>query len=129
MSFLRSYLQVKYHPVNLSLAALLTMTATSLLLLSVSKSCPTLITPNTVAQKLLCPWDSPGRDARVSCHFISQGIFPKQRSNLCLLNWQLVSLITKPQGKPGSSVTLIQKAALRKKQIKRHFLFAQKTSL
>ena len=25
--------------------------------------------------KLLCPWDSPGKDARVGCHFLLQRIF------------------------------------------------------
>ena len=25
---------------------------------------------------LLCPWDSPGKNTGVSCHFLLQGIFP-----------------------------------------------------
>ena len=35
--------------------------------------------------RLLCPWDFPGKNTRVSCHFILQGIFPTQRLNPCLL--------------------------------------------
>ena len=35
--------------------------------------------------RLLCPWDSPGKDTGVGCHFLLQGIFPTQGSNLCLL--------------------------------------------
>ena len=37
--------------------------------------------------RLLCPWDSPGRDTGVGCHFLLQGIFLTQGSNslLCLL--------------------------------------------
>ena len=38
---------------------------------------------------LLCPWDSPGKNTGVSCHFLLQGIFPTQGSNpyrLCLLH-------------------------------------------
>ena len=31
--------------------------------------------------RLLCPWDSPGRDTRVGCHALPQGIFPTQGSN------------------------------------------------
>ena len=31
------------------------------------------------------PWDSPGMNTGVSCHFLLQGIFPTQESNLCLL--------------------------------------------
>ena len=34
------------------------------------------VTPQTVAR--LCPWDSPGKNTRVGCHFLLQGIFPTQ---------------------------------------------------
>ena len=40
--------------------------------------------------RLLCPWDSPGKNTGVGCHAILQGIFPTQGSNphlLCLLHW------------------------------------------
>ena len=36
--------------------------------------------------RLLCPWDSPGKNTGVVCHFLLQRIFPTQRSNLCLLH-------------------------------------------
>ena len=29
---------------------------------------------------LLCPWDSPGKNTGVGCHFPLQGIFPTQGS-------------------------------------------------
>ena len=32
----------------------------------------------------LCPWDSPGKNIGVGCHFLLQGTFPTQRSNLGL---------------------------------------------
>ena len=35
--------------------------------------------------RLLCPWDSPGKNAGVGCHALLQGIFPTQRSNPHLL--------------------------------------------
>ena len=38
-------------------------------------------TPWTVATRLLCPWDSPGKNTGVGCHFLLQGIFPTQGSN------------------------------------------------
>ena len=43
------------------------------------------------------PWDSLGKNTRVDCHALLQGIFPTQRSNLpllCLLHcrWILYSL-------------------------------------
>ena len=40
----------------------------------VTKSCPTLWDP----ARLFCPWDSPGRNTGVGCHFLLQGIFPTQ---------------------------------------------------
>ena len=45
--------------------------------------------------RLLCPWDSPGKNTGVGCHFLLQEIFLTQGSNmclLCLLNWQVDSL-------------------------------------
>ena len=32
--------------------------------------------------RLLCPWDSPGKNTGVGCHFLLQGIFLTQGSNL-----------------------------------------------
>ena len=43
--------------------------------------------------RLLCPWDSLGRNTGVGCHALLQGIFPTQGLNLhllCLLHWQAV---------------------------------------
>ena len=36
----------------------------------------------------LCTWDSPGKNARVGCHALLQGIFLTQGLSLCLLHWQ-----------------------------------------
>ena len=35
--------------------------------------------------RLLCPWDFPGKNSGVGCHFLLQEIFPTQGSNACLL--------------------------------------------
>ena len=35
--------------------------------------------------RLLCPWDSPGKNTGVGCHSFIRGIFPTQRLNLGLL--------------------------------------------
>ena len=43
--------------------------------------------------------DSPGKNTGVDCHFLLQGIFPTQGSNLhllCLLHWQAGSLLPTP---------------------------------
>ena len=42
--------------------------------------------PWTVPARLLCPWDFPGKNTGAGCHFLLQGIFPTQGSNLGLLN-------------------------------------------
>ena len=34
--------------------------------------------------RLLCPWNFPGQNTGMGCHSLLQGIFPTQRSNLCL---------------------------------------------
>ena len=43
-----------------------------------------LATPWTVAARLLCPWDSPGKNTGVGCHALLQGVFPTQELNLGL---------------------------------------------
>ena len=53
--------------------------------------------------RLLCPWDSPGKNIGVGYYFLLQGIFPTQGSNPCLLHllpWQAGSLPLAPPGKP-----------------------------
>ena len=35
---------------------------------------------------LLCPWDSPGKNTGLGSHFLLQGIFPTQESNLSFLS-------------------------------------------
>ena len=39
-----------------------------------------------VTPRLLCPWDSPGKNTGMGCHFLLQGIFPTQGWNLGLLH-------------------------------------------
>ena len=64
----------------------------ALVLRSVAKSCLTLEPHGLRPTRLLCPWNSPGKDAGVGCHFLLQGIFPTQGSDLYLLHWQEDSL-------------------------------------
>ena len=61
------------------------------------------VIPWTKAPRLLCLWDSPGKNTGVGCHSLLQGIFLTQGSNLdllCLLHWQAGSLPLAPPGKP-----------------------------
>ena len=67
------------------------------------------VTPWTVGCRALCPWDFPGTNTRVGCHFLLQRIFPTQGSNPCLLHllhrW-VDSLPLRHLGSPTSCVIL-----------------------
>ena len=62
--------------------------------------------------RLLCPWDSPGKNAGVGCHFLLQGIFPTQGVNLCLLHWQADSLPLSRQGNTRTAVHCVNTASM-----------------
>ena len=54
---------------------------------TVTKSCLTLATPWTIQPtRLFYSWDSPGKNTTVDCHFLLQGIFLTQVSNVHLLH-------------------------------------------
>ena len=64
---------------------------------------PNSLQPLTLAARLLCPWDSPGKNTGVGCHFLLQGIFSTQRLNphlLGLLHWEADSLPLSHLGSP-----------------------------
>ena len=62
--------------------------------------CPTPLQPHGLQPAmLLCPWDFPGKNTGVGCHFLLQGIFPTQGLNLRLLHWQADSLPLSHLGK------------------------------
>ena len=49
---------------------------------SQSLSCVQLfVSPWTIAIRFLCPWNSPGKNIGVGCHFLLQGIFLIQGLN------------------------------------------------
>ena len=51
----------------------------------VAQSYPQPLRPYKLQPRLLCPWDSPGKNTGVGSHFFLQGIFPTQGSNPGLL--------------------------------------------
>ena len=66
---------------------------------SVTQSCPTLYN----STRFLRSWNPPGKKAAVGCHFLLQGIFPTQGSDvhlLWLLLWQEDSLPLSHWGSP-----------------------------
>ena len=59
------------------------------------------VTPmDAKSTRLFCPWNSPGKNTGVGCHFLLQGIFPTQESNLHLFYQQAYSLILGHLGSP-----------------------------
>ena len=50
--------------------------------------------------RTLCPWNFPGKNTGVGCHFLLQGIFLTQGSNQRLLHWQVDSLPLSHLGSP-----------------------------
>ena len=50
--------------------------------------------------RLLCPWDSPGKNAGVGCHALLQGIFPAQGWNPGLLHCREVLYCLSHQRSP-----------------------------
>ena len=69
------------------------------------QSCPTLCNPmdcslsGSSVHRIYA-----GKNTRVGCHALLQVIFPMQGLNpclLCLLHWQVDSLLRKPRGKPS----------------------------
>ena len=71
--------------------------------------------------RLLYPWDFTGKNTGVDCHFLLQGIFLTQGSNLCLLHWQEDSLPLSHQGSPVWEVALNKCVHLKQCMVDRKF--------
>ena len=65
---------------------------------SVTKSCLTLVTPWTVANRFLCPWDFPRKNTGVGSRSLLQGVFLTQGSTLGLLHSRQVLYRLSHQG-------------------------------
>ena len=68
----------------------------------VRECCPIRLfaTPWTIATRLLCPWDFPGKSTGVLSHSLLQGIFPTQGLNLGLLRCKQFLNCGSHQGSP-----------------------------
>ena len=57
----------------------------------VAQYCPTLRPHGLYPARILCPWNSPGKNIGVGCHALLQGIFPRtQGSNTHLLHYRQI---------------------------------------
>ena len=56
--------------------------------------------PGLQRARLLCPWDSPGKNTGVDSHSFLQGIFPTQRSSPGLLHCRQILYHLSHQGSP-----------------------------
>ena len=69
------------------------------------------VTPWTVAHQAPLSWDFPGKSNGVGCHFLLQGVFLTQGSNLGLLHCRQRLFCLSHEGSPGmvhdSNVTSI----------------------
>ena len=52
----------------------------------VTQLCLTLATHGLQPARLFCPWDSPGKNTGVGCHFLLQRIFLTQELNVDILH-------------------------------------------
>ena len=64
----------------------------------VAQSCLTLRPHGLSPTRLLCPWDFPGNNTGEGCHFLLQGIFLTQGSNLGLLHCRQILYCLSHQG-------------------------------
>ena len=76
--------------------------AVSLLVLALfeSATCSVVSLCNSKPSRLLCPWDSPGKNIRVGSHSLRLGIFPTQGLNLGLLHCRQILYYLSHQGSP-----------------------------
>ena len=66
----------------------------------VAQSCPTLCAHALQPVRLLCPWDSPGKNTGVGIHSLLQGTFSTQGSNPGLRHCRQILYHLSHQGNP-----------------------------
>ena len=67
----------------------------------VAQSCPTFCDPTDYSPpRLLCPWNSPGKNNGVGCHALLQGNLPDPGIEPRSPTLQADSLLSEPPGKP-----------------------------
>ena len=67
---------------------------------------------NSKPSRLLCPWNFPGKNPGVGCHFLLQGIFPTQGSNPRLLCCKRIPYCLSRQESPCLQLLTIELLSL-----------------
>ena len=62
--------------------------------------------------RLLWPWNSPGKNTGVGCHFLFQGLFQTEELNSSLQHWQVDSLPLTYLGSPHTLYLYLNNATL-----------------
>ena len=75
----------------------------------VAQLCPTLCDPMDCNLPASSLWGFPGKSTRVSCHFLLQGIFPAQGSNLSLPHCRQTLYRLSHQGSPNIMVLVLNR--------------------
>ena len=73
---------------------------------SVTQSCPTSQPHGLSPARLLCPWNFPGKNTGVGCHFLLQGIF-RPRDLTCVSSASCFGRQILPLSHPGSPSMLM----------------------
>ena len=73
-------------------------------------SCP-LLPCDLSLPRLLCPWDSPGKNTGAGCYFLLQGIFQTQGSNPCLPSCGQILYQLNHQGSPDKGLRRLREKA------------------
>ena len=92
----------------------------------VTQSCLTLRAHGLQPSRLLCPWDSPGKNTGVGSLSLLQGSFPTQGLNPGLPHWQADSLPSEP---PGRQEGMTRSKQYSDSDVKTIFMGSHRTSL
>ena len=79
------------------------MTEKQILVCSVAKSCPTILRPYGLAHQASLPWNFPGKNTGMRCHFLLQGHLPDPGIELASPASPALAdrfFTTEPPGKP-----------------------------
>ena len=89
---------------------------------SVAKSCSIFLRPHGLQPvRLLCPWDSPGKNTGVGCHFLFQGNLPtRDQTHISCIAGGLFT--AEPSGNPHASLYSTSKIQWNQNRLKKSIL-------